>query len=129
MYKKLYEKLQPYFGRHKLELSHMDPDSFIFLFKPFKGTIEFFKKVRKDFVFIQLDTAHELRWENFYKVIWNLKSETAPGKVLEEAILLGNKSFFIINKPNERKTKYKGVQDHMKCSSEDYKNCLEENEF
>ena len=60
MYEWFYDKMQPYFGEHNLELHHLDTDSFIFSFKPVKCLVENLKLFKEDFDFSDLDPSHGL---------------------------------------------------------------------
>ena len=58
-----------------------------------------------------------------------MKLETAPELDLDEAVFLRSKSYSLNIKQNSSQCKHKGVQDHNKCTLEDYKYCLENNEI
>ena len=69
MYKRYYDKVQPYFGEDKLELHYLDTDSFIFSFKPIKNLIEDIKNLKEDFDFSDLDPSHEVYSEDNKKLM------------------------------------------------------------
>ena len=121
--------MQPYFGADNLELHYLDTDSFIFSFRPIKSLIEDLKYFKEDFDFSDLDTSHELYSKDNKKVIGKMKLETLPELDLDEAVFLRSKSYSLNIKQNSSRCKHKGVQDHIRCTLEDYKNCLENNEF
>ena len=58
-----------------------------------------------------------------------MKLETSPELDLHEAVFLRSKSYSHNIKQNSSNCKHKGMQDHNKYTLEDYKYCLENNEF
>ena len=58
-----------------------------------------------------------------------MKLETPPELDLDEAVFLRSKSYSINIKQNSSHCKHKGMQDHNKYTLEDYKYCLENNQF
>ena len=92
LYEWYYDKRQPYFREDNLELHYMDTDSFIFPFKPTKGSVEDLKQFR-DFDFTDLDPSHELYSKDNKKVFRKMKLETAPELDLDEAVFLRIKSY------------------------------------
>ena len=121
--------MQPYFGEDNLELHYLYTDAFIFSFKPTKSLIEDLKHFKEDFNFSDLYPSHELYSETNKKVIGKMQIETAPELDVDEAVFLRSKSYSLNIKQNSSHCKHKGVQDHKKYTSEDYKNCLENNEI
>ena len=55
--------------------------------------------------------------------------ETVPALDLDDAILPRSKHYSVDIKPNESKTKHKGVQDQRRDDSEDHKKSLGKNEI
>ena len=111
-----------------MELHYLDTDSFIFSFKPNKSLIEDLKYFREDFDFSDMDPSHELYSKENKKVIGKKKLETLPELDLDEAVLLGSKSYSLNIKRNNSYCKHKGVEDHNKYTLEEYKFCFENNE-
>ena len=128
MYEWYYDELQPYFGENNLQLHYLDTDSFIFSIKLIENLMEDLKNFREDFDFSGLDSSHELYSKDNQKVIGKMKLETAPEIDLDEAVFLRSKFYSFNVKQNSSHCKHKGVQDHNKCTLEDYKYCLEINE-
>ena len=129
MYEWYYDKMQPYFGEDNLELHYLNTDSFIFSFKPIKSLIENLKHFNEDFDFSDLDPSHELYSKDNKIVIGKMKLETARELDSDEAVILRCKSYSLNIKQNSLHCKHKRVQDHKKYTLEDYKYCLENNEF
>ena len=61
------------------------------------------------------------------KYIERMRLETATELDLKKAISLWSKLCSTNSKQNSSHCKHEGVQDHIKYTLEDYKNCLEKN--
>ena len=90
----------------KLELHYIDTHSFIFSFKPVKGSIEDLKHFKEDFDLADLDPSYELYSEDNKKVVGKMTLETAPELDLDETIFLRSKSCSIIKKQNSSHCKH-----------------------
>ena len=123
MYKRYYDKLQPYFEQDKIQLHYMDTDSFVLSVNR-KDIIKDLKNLEDIFDFSNLDKNHELFSNKNKKVIGKFKIETPKNIWIDELICLRSK-MYVFKCGNDSKNKLKGISKtqskHIKF--EEYYNC------
>ena len=116
MYEFYYFTLEPHW-QNKVQLHHMDTDSFVLSFDTqLENLIEFLKQNKDEFDFSELDPSHELYDPINKKVIGKMKIETSPVLVLDNFVALRSKSY-AYSFGDTQISKQKGIQKSPKKES------------
>ena len=123
IYESYYDKLQPFFGREKLQLHYMVTVSFVLNINSSKN-IKNLQILKDLFDFINLNKTREIFSIKSRKAIEIFKRETPSNIWIDEFNCLGSKMYAFKSR-NESKIKFKSVfkSQRKNFKFEEYKKC------